>query len=60
MKYQGVGRDRRDFEINVDNSNDVSRTIDSTDVKTVIEPKGTEGLLLGNTGKTWKNDQSTS
>ncbi|RMI79791.1 hypothetical protein DIX58_00920, partial [Streptococcus iniae] len=57
VKYQGVGRDRRDFEINVDNSNDVSRTIDSTDVKTVIEPKGTEGLLLGNTGKTWKNDQ---
>ncbi|HGD6226293.1 TPA: hypothetical protein ACIZ12_002160, partial [Streptococcus agalactiae] len=44
INYQGVGRNRRDFEITIDNSNDVSRTVDSTAIKTSIEPIGRDGL----------------
>lgn len=57
MNYQGVGRNRRDFEITIDNSNDVSRTFDMTDIKTAIEPIGKDGLRLGNRGTVWKNEQ---
>ncbi|MCK1239861.1 phage tail protein, partial [Streptococcus uberis] len=51
------GRNRRDFEITIDNSNDVSRTFDMTDIKTAIEPIGKDGLRLGNRGTVWKNEQ---
>lgn len=57
VNYQGVGRNRRDFEITIDNSNDVSRTFDMTDIKTAIEPIGKDGLRLGNRGTVWKNEQ---
>lgn len=57
VNYQGVGRNRRDFEITIDNSNDVSRTFDMTDIKTAIEPIGKDGLRLGNRGTAWKNEQ---
>ncbi|WP_326830515.1 hypothetical protein [Streptococcus uberis] len=57
VNYQGVGRNRRDFEITIDNSNDVSRTFDMTDIKTAIEPVGKDGLRLGNRGTVWKNEQ---
>ncbi|HGD4322152.1 TPA: hypothetical protein ACIZSN_002231, partial [Streptococcus agalactiae] len=50
INYQGVGRNRRDFEITIDNSNDVSRTVDSTAIKTSIEPIGRDGLRIGNRG----------
>ncbi|WP_258306033.1 phage tail protein [Streptococcus agalactiae] len=56
VNYQGVGRNRRDFEINIDNSNNVSRMVDSTEIKTSIEPIGKDGLRLGNRGTTWKNE----
>nr|WP_238990620.1 phage tail protein [Streptococcus uberis] len=57
VNYQGVGRNRRDFEITIDNSNDVSRTFDMTDIKTAIEPIGKDGLRLGNRGTVWRNEQ---
>lgn len=60
VNYQGVGRNRRDFEITIDNSNDVSRTFDMTDIKTAIEPIGKDGLRLGNRGTVWKNEQGQS
>lgn len=56
VNYQGVGRNRRDFEITIDNSNNVSRMVDSTEIKTSIEPIGKDGLRLGNRGTTWKNE----
>lgn len=57
INYQGVGRNRRDFEITIDNSNDVSRTVDSTAIKTSIEPIGRDGLRIGNRGTIWKNSE---
>ncbi len=56
VNYQGVGRNRRDLEITIDNSNNVSRMVDSTEIKTSIEPIGKDGLRLGNRGTTWKNE----
>lgn len=55
-KIQGVGRNRRDLELNIDNTNNISRSVDSTTIRTAIEPTGKDGLRLGNSGKTWRNN----
>ncbi|EMG24645.1 hypothetical protein K7G42_01065 [Streptococcus parauberis] len=55
INYQGVGKDRTDFEINVDNSNNVVVSNDITAVITSLEPIGKDGLRLGNRGTVWKN-----